>query len=546
MSVVRPLGCVLGLIVLPGMMLFARDEKKAAEPDQPSYYKHIRPILIQHCQGCHQPAKPQGQYVLTTYADMLKPGERMKTGIIPGNADESGLVDQITPHDGKPPKMPKGHDPLSDADVRLIKKWIAQGAKDDTPALAKLVVDAQHPPIYALPPVIPSVQFSPDGHLLAVAGYHEVFIHKADGSGLLARLVGLSERVQSLAFSPDGETLAVVGGSPGRFGEIQLWEIKQKIRDASGFALGGAEAVLASKVGAPGGLVDAVYVAGNGLRQHPAFGQLATGEIVSTKLKLSVTMTYDTLYGVSWSRDGTRLAFGCADNTVRAIDAKTGQQVLFQGSHGDWVLGTVFSTDDHYLASVSRDMSVRLTEVETQRFIDNITSITPGALKGGLQAVDCRPNVARRMVKVPLEAGASELKRYDELIIGGHDGVPRLYKMHRETKRVIGDDACKIREYEALPGRIFALSFSPDGTHFAAGSSSDGKGEARVYQVNDAKRVATLEGQKGAVYTLSYRLDGRVIASAGFDGVVRLNDALTGKLIKEFTPAPLSAASASR
>ena len=88
------------------MMLFARDEKKAAEPDQPSYYKHIRPILIQHCQGCHQPAKPQGQYILTTYADMLKPGERMKTGIIPGNADESGLVDQITPHDGKPPKMP--------------------------------------------------------------------------------------------------------------------------------------------------------------------------------------------------------------------------------------------------------------------------------------------------------------------------------------------------------------------------------------------------------------------------------------------------------
>jgi WD40 repeat protein len=191
-------------------------------------------------------------------------------------------------------------------------------------------------------------------------------------------------------------------------------------------------------------------------------------------------------------------------------------------------------------------MSVRMTEVATQRFIDNITSITPGALKGGLQAVDCRPNLNKRLVKVPMEAGASELKRYDELIIGGHDGVPRLYKMHRETKRVIGDDACKIREFEALPGRIFALRFSPDGAFFAAGSSSDGKGEARVYQVNDGKKLAVLEGQKGAVYTLSYRPGGKLIASAGFDGVVRLNDATTGKLIKEFTPMPLSAATASR
>ena len=36
-------------------------------------------------------------------------------------------------------------------------------------------------------------------------------------------------------------------------------------------------------------------------------------------------------------------------------------------------------------------MTMKLTEVATQRFIDNVTSITPGALKGGLMAVDRRP-----------------------------------------------------------------------------------------------------------------------------------------------------------
>src|SRR6202035_4168872 len=113
----------------------------------------------------------------------------------------------------------------------------------------------------------------------------------ADGSGLLARLVGLAERVQSLAFSPDGKSLAVAGGSPGRFGEVQVWDVAKK------------------------------------------------------KLRYSVSVTFDTLYGVSWSPDNETIAFGCADNSIRAIDAGTGKQILFQGAHADWVLGTVFSQD---------------------------------------------------------------------------------------------------------------------------------------------------------------------------------------------------------
>ena len=32
---------------------------------------------------------------------------------------------------------------------------------------------------------------------------------------LVARLVGMSERIESVAFSPDGAALAVAGGSPG-------------------------------------------------------------------------------------------------------------------------------------------------------------------------------------------------------------------------------------------------------------------------------------------------------------------------------------------
>jgi WD40 repeat protein len=135
---------------------------------------------------------------------------------------------------------------------------------------------------------------------------------------------------------------------------------------------------------------------------------------------------------------------------------------------------------------------------------------------------------------------------YDELLIGGSDGVPRLYKMHRTQNRVIGDDFNRLREYQPMPGRIYAVCFNHDGSRFCAGSSLDGQGELRVYQTADGKVLSRFEGQPGAIYALSYRPDGKQIASAGFDGAVRLSDPNSGKLIKQFIPVPLTTAREAR
>lgn len=469
MPLFRPLLFVIGLLLLARPALQSQDKKEPAIRDQVSYYKDIRPIFQQHCQGCHQPAKAEGSYVMTSHAELLNKGDKGKAGVVPRKPAESYVVAQILPKDGKPAAMPKGKDPLTAHQVTLIAKWIEQGAADDTPAAAKQVVDAEHPPVYELPPVIAALAYSPDSKLLAVSGYHEVLLHKADGSGMVARLIGLSERVQSLAFSPDGKWLAVSGGAPGRFGEIQIWDVQKK------------------------------------------------------KLKLSLPLTYDTVYGVRWSHDGTKISFGCVDNSVRAIDASTGKQIVFQGGHSDWVLETAFSKDASHLISVSRDMSMKLTEVATERLVDNITSITPGALKGGLITVDRHPTK-------------------DEVVIGGADGVPKLYQIYRTKPRKIGDDFNLIRKYGEMPGRIFSARFNADGSRIIAGSSKDGTGEVRIYNTEDAKLITTLEGERGPVHAVAYRPDGQQVASAGFDGVVRLNDPKTGKLIREFVPCPLKRA----
>lgn len=491
MTAPRPLGFSIVLLSLAALPLGAQQpaaEKKEV-PETVSYYKDVRPIFVLHCQGCHQPAKPQGGFVMINHDDLLKKGDSDEPGVVPGKPEESKLLAQITPGaDGKA-VMPKNKDRLSDRDIAVIKKWIAQGAKDDTPLSAKHQFDAEHPPTYPLPPLITSLDYSPDGQLLAVSGYHEVLLHKPDGSGLVARLVGLSERVQSLKFSPDGKSLAVAGGSPGRFGEIQIWDVEKK------------------------------------------------------KLRLSQTVTFDTLYGVSWSPDNSKIAFGCADNTVRALDASNGKQILYQGAHSDWVMGTAFSQEGTFVLSVSRDRSMKMAELATQRFIDNVTSITPGALKGGLLVVARRPMKDKKLSKVPPDTPGAKPQPYDEMLIGGSDGVPKLYKIHREAKRVIGDDFNKVREFEALAGRIYAGCFNADGSLIAVGSSFEGKGEARVYNAEDAKLVCKFEGVKSAVYAIAFRPDGQHVAVGCFDGTIRLHDPTTGKLVKEFVPVPLATAS---
>lgn len=463
-----------------------------------SYYRQVRPIFQANCQGCHQPAKAKGGFVMTEFAKLLAGGETEGTAVVPGHPEKSSIVSMVTPEDGKA-QMPKGKEALNELEIGLITAWIKQGATDDTPPDAKKHYDAEHPPAYTLPPVISSLDFSPDGELLAVAGFHEVLLHKGDGSGVVGRLVGLSERVQAVRFSPDGQWLAVAGGNPARLGEIQVWDVAKR------------------------------------------------------KLAVSAPVAYDTLYGVSWSPDSKLIAFGCPDNTVRAIEAETGKQVVQMGSHSDWALSTTFSVKGDHIISGGRDMSVKLTEVASQRFIDNVTSITPGALKGGILSLATHPTI-------------------EHIVTGGSDGLPKVYLIFRESKRVIGDDAQLIADLFPMPGRVFSVRFSADGKRIASGSSLDGTGEVLVcsydytndvpknlrelmgkvpgsrtpeerkqledYRKEGIRELARIAVRNSAIYDVAFAPNGNTIAAGGSDGMVRYFDATSGDIKKEFLSVP--------
>jgi WD40 repeat protein len=500
LSSVRAFSTVLGAALCLGLHSASGFVANKAPGTPVSYYGEVRPLLQANCQGCHQPAKLKGGYSMTDFQKLLAGGEKDGVAIVPGDPAKGSLLEQITPQNGAA-EMPKNKPPLAEHEIALIRRWIAEGAKDDTPADAKRHFDAAHPPQYERLPVVSSIDYSPDGSLLAVAGFHEVLLHQSDGKGLKARLIGLSERIQSVRFSPDGKWLAVAAGDPARLGEVQVWEV------ASG------------------------------------------------KLKVSVPTGWDTLYGASWSPDSKLVAFGCADNTVRAIEAETGKQVFQMGSHNDWVLDTAFSEKGDHVVSVGRDMTAKLSELAGERFVDNITSITPGALRGGMNAVERHPSS-------------------DSILVGGADGAPQLFRIFRTTARKIGDNANLLKKYPEMNGRIFSARFSRKGDMFVAGSALDGRGEVAVFstegslsvpadiaainakalrdqtpedkgklkafEAKGGKRFFSVKFEKTPVYTVAFQPDGASVAVAGGDGKIRVLDSLTGAVRSEFDAVPLS------
>lgn len=454
---------VLGLVSLFDCPLFAQDPEATEETQPVSFYRQVRPILQRHCSGCHQPAKKGGKLLLTSFADFKKGGENGES-FTPGQPDESLILDYIS---GEDPEMPLNAEPLSQKQVDLISQWIKEGAKDDTPAGLKEVVSAENPPTYARPPVITALAYSPDSQQLAVSGFQEILLHKADGSERPARLVGRSQRIESLAYSPDGKRIGAVGGTPALFGEAQVWNTADHT------------------------------------------------------LALSMTLAPDTLFGASFNDKGTQLAFGGADNRARVIDIKEGKQIMRFDAHADWVFGTTFSLKNDHLITVSRDMSMKLVIVENAQFVDNITSITPGALKGGLVDVERHPGK-------------------EEVLTGGADGEPKLYKIFRTQARKIGDDFNRIRSYAKLPGRIFDLQFNKDGSQFVVGASTATGGSARIYETDTGKLLHELPEIESPIFAVAFRPDGGQVAIGGFDGQVRLYDAKTGKLLKSFIPVPIT------
>lgn len=421
------------------------------QPQVIEFSRDIQPILDKNCTSCHQPASKQSDLDLTTYAG-FQAGGRRGPAFVPGSPEQSLVIQFMTA--ALKPSMPFGQPPLTATEVSAIREWINSGAKDDS----RLEAASSEPTVYHQPPVITALRFSPDGTTLAVSGNREVLLHHADGSGLVKRLPGRADRILSIAFSADGSLMIAGGGTPARFGEIQFWEPRE------------------------GKLLRTADIAG------------------------------DTVFGASLSPDGSKVAVGCADNTVRAFESATGKELYRISAHENWVLGTAFGIDSKRLVSVGRDRAAKLIDASAGQFLENVNQ-----LHGELAAVARHPTA-------------------DEIVIGGEDRIPYVYRMDRPRNLKVGENATLVRQLAAQEGAIFALDWSKDGTRVAVAGAGP---SVNIYDADSGSPLASCKGHTAGIYAVAFSPDNTRLVTGGFDGQVRLYSTRDCALEKSFVPVPL-------
>lgn len=400
---------------------------------------------------------------------------------------------------------------------------------------------------------VSSVCFSPDGRTLASgSGGTDLRIYLWDvKTGVQKkRFRGRhTDTIRSVAFAPDGKTLA--SGSADH--TIRLWDVetgrpKTVIRghaagiNSVNFSADGK--VLVS--GADDGIVR-LWNVESGTLPLPAEPRFA--KMVVEKLKFQGHT--DIVRSVGFSPDGTILASGSPDNTVRLWDPKTGKEILKIKGYAYSDTGVCFAPDGKTLACGATDSTIRLWDTETgaQRLVlgghpENVWSISFSPDGKTLAAAAPEKvirlwNLENGQEKLTLHGHSDNVKTVcfspegKILASGSADRTIRLwYEEKGQEKRILQGHAQDVN----------SLSFSPDGKMLASGSDDR---TVRIWNMETGKERMKIDAHRDAVTRIVFDPDGKLLASASIDHTIRIWDVETGteKLILEGHAKPVRSVS---
>ena len=123
----------------------------------PDFARDIRPILAARCTDCHGESKQKGGLRLDSPA-AISTGAKQGAVLVPGDPERSSLYTLVALPADHPDIMPGRGEPLSAAQIALIRAWIAGGAlfSAETPAGTAPV-----PPAAQIPPAKPAASGLP-------------------------------------------------------------------------------------------------------------------------------------------------------------------------------------------------------------------------------------------------------------------------------------------------------------------------------------------------------------------------------------------------
>ena len=212
-------------------------------------------------------------------------------------------------------------------------------------------------------------------------------------------------------------------------------------------------------------------------------------------------------HAVAFSADGHSIVSGALDRTIDIWDASTGalQYSFCEASGFLELVGTNISPKRHLIASGSVKGEIRLWDVNARVLRQTLSS------KGGLQALSLSPD--------------------DQLLVLGFcDGTISIW----DTSIGVLKDTLK-----GHASWVRTVSFSPNGRLVASGSC-DGIMDLWDPASSNLKRtIDTREylrptvGRKDcSIEAVTFSPNSRILASASYDGILRLWDVTTGALLQ--------------
>ena len=115
---------VWALMSVCSLLGWAGRSLQGAEVD---YNRDVKPLLQQHCTGCHGVKRQRGDLRLDSRAALLKGGSR-GPAVVAGKSAESLLIRAVTQEDPEIAMPPEG-EPLSAGAIQVLRDWIDQGAE---------------------------------------------------------------------------------------------------------------------------------------------------------------------------------------------------------------------------------------------------------------------------------------------------------------------------------------------------------------------------------------------------------------------------------